>query len=117
MRLAAVLAVVVSIVVALSPRPAPAQSSRLLLPIDFVHSAEFGWLRKPVHASRVLDDMTQPGAWKLTGTGQLSFPSTPGLGGMRTLRVDIQLFRGTKAPTASGLSTVNLRRSEERRVG
>src|SRR3712207_8115463 len=64
---------------------------------SFVHSAEFGWLRKPVQASRVLDDMTQPGAWTLTGTGQLSFPSGPGLGGVRTLRVDMQLFRGTKA--------------------
>ncbi len=38
----------------------PGQVSRPLMPIEFQHSAEYGWLQKPVLASRVLDDMTQP---------------------------------------------------------
>ena len=95
----------------LLPAPAAiAQSPRTLMPIDFQHSAEFGWLRKPVHARRVLDDMTQPGAWKLTGTGTLSYPAGPRLGTMRALRVDMQLFRDTPAPNRARLPAVNLRR-------
>ena len=90
---------------------AEAQAPRALLPIDLVHSAEFGWLRKPVHASRVVDDMTVPARWRLTGTGTLTFPEAPALGGMRALRVDLELFRGIRAPTASGLSAVNLQRA------
>ena len=88
-----------------------AQAPRALLPIDFVNSAEFGWLQKPVHASRVLDDMTRPDVWKLTGTGRLGFPAEPRLGDMRVLRVDMQLFAGRPAATRSGLSSVNLQRA------
>jgi hypothetical protein len=95
----------------LVPYAASAQTPRPLLPIDFVNSAEYSWLRKPVLASRVLDDMTRPDSWRLTGTGQLTFPAEPRLGGMRVLRVDMQLFRGTPAPTRNRLSTVNLRRA------
>ena len=43
-----------------------------LLPIEFEHSAEFGWLQKPVHAARLLDDMTQADNWRFTGTGTLA---------------------------------------------
>ena len=49
---------------ALAPAPVIAQrgpTARALLPIEQVNSAEFGWLAKPVLASRVLDDMTQMG--------------------------------------------------------
>ncbi|MEO6331159.1 MAG: hypothetical protein ABIV11_01595 [Gemmatimonadaceae bacterium] len=35
-------------------------AQRTLLPIQFEHSAEFAWLRKVVHASRALDDLTHP---------------------------------------------------------
>jgi hypothetical protein len=84
---------------------------RALLPIDFEHSAEFGWLRKPVHASRTLDDMTRPDSWRFTGTGSLSFPAEPRLGDMRVLRVDMQMFRDAPAPMRSRLSAVNLRRA------
>lgn len=81
-----------------------------LLPIPFEHSAERRWLSKPVQASRVLDDMSDPARWTLTGTGTLSFPDTRGTHDMRTLRVDMQMFRDAPAPTRSGLSSVNLRR-------
>lgn len=90
---------------------AAAQAPRPLLPIDFVNSAEFGWLRKPVRARRVLDDMTRPGAWALAGTGRLSFPAPARPGDLRALRVDMQLFRDRPAPTRARVSSVNLRRA------
>ena len=85
--------------------------TRPLLPIEFERSAEFAWLQKPVHASRVLDDMTRPDSWRFTGNGALTFPTEPRLGDMRVLRVDMQMFRDTPAPTRSRLSSVNLQRS------
>jgi hypothetical protein len=105
-RTSAVLAVL-----ALHAPIATAQAPRAMLPIDFVNSAEFGWLQKPVHASRVVDDMTRPDAWKLTGTGRIGFPTEPRLGDMRALRVDMQMFVGKPATTRSGLSSVNLQRA------
>jgi glycosyl hydrolase family 9/cellulase-like Ig domain-containing protein len=88
-----------------------AQTPRTLVPIPFEHSAEFGWLQKPVHSSRTLDDLTRPGSWRLTGTATLTFPTEPRLGGMRVLRVDMQMFRDAPAPTSNRLSTANLRRA------
>ena len=84
---------------------------RPLLPIDFVNSAEFGWLNKPVSSRRVLDDMTQPTIWRLTGSGKLSFPAEPRLGDMRTLRVDMQLSREAPAPGRPRLPSINLQRA------
>ena len=97
-----------AIVVSASPQAA-AQSPRPLMPIQFENSAEFGWLKKPVMARRTLDDMTSPATWTFTGTGALSFPQQPRLG-MRVLRVDMQMFRETPAPTRNKLSSINLRR-------
>ena len=94
-----------------APASAVAQSPRPLMPIDFVNSAEFAWLGKKVHASRSLDDMTQPAAWRFTGTGQLTFPEEMGPGGMRVLRVDVRMFADTPAPTSNRLSAVNLQRA------
>ena len=88
-----------------------AQSPRPLIPIEFVNSAEYGWLQKPVLASRVLDDMTQPATWRFTGTGKIDFPATPRFGDRRVLRVDMDMFRDKPAPTRNGLSSVNLQRS------
>jgi hypothetical protein len=88
-----------------------AQSPRPLMPIEFEHSAEFGWLKKPVLATRVLDDMADAGTWRMTGTGTITFPNTPRLNDMRVLRVDMQMFTDSPAPTRNRLSTVNLRRA------
>jgi hypothetical protein len=85
--------------------------SRALLPIEFENSAEFAWLRKPVRASRALDDMTRPDNWRFTGTGTLTFPAEPRLNGMRVLRVDMRMFVDSPAPTRNRLSSVNLRRA------
>ncbi len=90
---------------------ATAQTPRTLLPIDFENSAEFGWLNKPVLASRVLDDLTRADTWRFSGTGTLTFPSEPRLGDMRVLRVDLQMFRDAPAPTRNQLSSVNLQRA------
>lgn len=93
--------------------PAAGQEPRqhTLMPIPFEHSAEQRWLAKPVLDSRVLDDMSDPARWTLTGTGSLAFPDTRGPHDTRTLRVDMQMFRDAPAPTRNGLSSVNLRRS------
>jgi len=98
------------VLVASIAAPAWSQTSRALLPIPFEHSAEFGWLAKPVLASRVLDDMTGSEGWRFSGTGVLTRPAEPRLGDMRVLRVEVQMFREAPAPTRSRLSTVNLRR-------
>ncbi len=94
---------------AAAPGPCLAQR-RALLPIEFENSAEFGWLKKRVLASRTLDDMTRPDAWRFSGTGTITFPTALRLGDMRVLRVDMQMFRDTPAPTRNRLSSVNLRR-------
>lgn len=93
------------------PGGVTAQAPRPLLPIDFTRSAEYGWLRKPVQSSRVLDDMTRPETWSMTGTGSLTFPGEPRLGAMPVLRVDMQMFTDAPAPTRNGLSSINLRRT------
>ena len=90
--------------------PAAGQQPRALMPIDFANSAEARWLSKPVHASRTLDDMTSAASWTFSGTGTLTLPSTPRMGDMRVLRVDMQMFTDSPAPTRNRLSSVNLRR-------
>ena len=92
-------------------RSAIGQTPRPLMPIELERSAEAGWLKKPVHAARSLDDMTSPAAWRFSGTGQLSFPTEPRRGDMRVLRVDMQMFVDKPAPTRNGLSSVNLQRA------
>ena len=106
-------AIVTLVPAAGAARAARAQAPRALMPIDFQNSAEFGWLRKKVLARRTLDDMTQPGTWRLTGTGRFTFPAEPRLRDMRVLRVDMQMFSAAPAPTSNRLSSVNLRRAFE----
>src|SRR5918993_1160503 len=100
-----------ALLLATSTMPAAAQTPRSLLPIEFEYSAEFAWLKKPVLASRILDDMSRAGNWRITGTGALTFPPQPRPAGLRVLRVDMQMFTDSPAPTRSRLSTINLRRA------
>ena len=95
---------------ALCAWPLVGQTPRPLMPIRLENSAEAAWLRKPVHASRVLDDMTQASTWKFSGTGRISFPAERRQNDMRVLRVDMQMFVDQPAPTRNGLSSVNLQR-------
>ncbi|MEP6832186.1 MAG: hypothetical protein ABJB74_02285, partial [Gemmatimonas sp.] len=88
-----------------------ARAQRAMMPIDFVNSAEYGWLAKEVKASRVIDDMSQPSIWKFGGTGTMTFPTEPRLGDMHTLRVDMQMFRDAPAPNRSRLSSINIARA------
>jgi len=81
------------------------------MPINLANSAEAAWLKKPVQASRALDDMTQPTTWRFSGTGQLTFPTEVRRGNMRVLHVDMQMFVDKPAPTRNGLSSVNLQRA------
>lgn len=81
------------------------------MPIEFENSAEFGWLNKQVLDSRLLDDMTDPSTWAFRGTGRLTFPADGGHAGMPALRVDVEMFSDTPAPTRNGLSSVNLKRA------
>jgi len=89
---------------------AAAQSPRLPMPIDLEHSAEAGWLKKKVLASRMLDDMTRPDNWTFQGTGKLTFLSRTDPLHMPALRVDMDMFSETPAPTRNRLSSVNLKR-------
>ncbi|HSJ62600.1 MAG TPA: glycoside hydrolase family 9 protein [Gemmatimonadaceae bacterium] len=102
-------ALVAAVLLLRSPT-AVAQTPRPLLPIDFEHSAEFGWLRKLVLERRTLDAMSDSTTWQFTGTGTLSFPAAPAIGESRVLRVDMRMFHDAPAPTRSRLSSVNLRR-------
>src|SRR6186713_3435515 len=88
-----------------------AASPRAVMPIDFVNSAEFGWLAKPVLASRVLDDMTQPAKWRMTGSGTLSFPDSLRMGDTRALRIDMKLNQGANMPERPRLPAINLQRT------
>ncbi|MDB4915463.1 MAG: glycoside hydrolase family 9 [Gemmatimonadetes bacterium] len=93
---------------AFAPVVAAAQSPRALLPLDSANSANAGWLKKPVLARRMLDDMRTPATWRFSGTGHLTFPAESRRGGMKVLRIDMDMFTGTPAPNWSRLSTVNL---------
>ncbi len=90
---------------------ADAQTARPLMPIRLERSAEAAWLKKTVHASRALDDMTSAATWRFSGTGQLTFPPEPRRSNVRVLRVDMQMFVDKPAPTRNGLSSVNLQRA------
>ncbi len=89
---------------------ASSQTTRPLMPIEFANSAESAWVRKPVLARRMLDDMTSAATWRFSGTGTLTFPAEPRRGDMRVLRIDMQMFTDKPAPNRSGLSSVNLQR-------
>jgi hypothetical protein len=104
-------AVLLALAFTTTPLQSQPQPARVLMPIEFERSAEYRWLQKPVLASRVLDDMTDSSRWRFTGTGRLSFPPEPRLGAMRALRVDMQMFTTSPAPTSNRLSSVNLRRT------
>ena len=78
--------------------PLAAQSPRPMLPIPFENSAEAGWLRKPVLASRTLDDMSDTASWRFSGTGRMSFRTEPTLADMRVMRVDMNMYTTTPAP-------------------
>jgi hypothetical protein len=91
---------------------AEAQAERYpLLPIQLGSSAETGWLRKPVPASRVLDDMTRPDTWRSAGTATATFPAELRHDNMRVLRVDTHISRDAPAPPRNRLSYVNLQRA------
>lgn len=92
-------------------QPLAAQPGRQLLPIPFEHSAEFAWLKKKIHARRVLDDMADPASWRTSGTARITFPPEPRLDGMRVVRVEMEMFTDRPAPTRNRLSSVTLQRA------
>src|SRR5690349_18538288 len=86
--------------------PALAQEPRELMRIPLANSAEAAWAEKPVFARRMLDDKSDTSAWRYSGTAAFTFRSDS----TRSLRVDMQMFTTTPAPTRNRLSSVNLRR-------
>ena len=89
---------------------ATASAQRPLMTPDLANSAESAWVRKPVLTRRLLDDMSDSSRWRFSGTGRLTFPSERRRDDMRVLRVDMQMFVDTTAPTRNRLSTINLQR-------
>lgn len=101
-----------ALALALAPAHAAAQQPpQMPMPLEVEHSAEFRWLNKPVLASRVLDDMSDPATWRFQGTGTLSPLRDAGPGGVPALRVDVTMYRDEPAPTRNRLSSVNLWRA------
>lgn len=96
--------------VALVASPSALEAQRAVLPIEHERSAEFGWAAKVVQARRVLDDMTSPERWRLTGAGTLSFPTSTTLGAMRALRVEMTLTTAAPASGRPRLPAINLQR-------
>src|SRR5690348_13787235 len=83
--------------------PPIAAQTRAPMKAVMEHSAEHEWLAKPVLDSRVLDDATLPGNWKLQGAGQMSFGADAA---RRKVRVEIAL-QGQKAlPMAAAVRAV-----------
>lgn len=83
-----------------------------LLPLEFGNSLEYRWLGKPVERSRLLDDMTEPARWQFSGTGTLTPRAAADdvLRDERVLRIDLNVYTDSPAPTRTRLSSVNLRR-------
>ena len=65
----------------------------------------------PVLARRVLDDLSQPGAWQFSGTGTMTFDTVRAPAPAAVLRVDVTMFPRGDAPTRNHLPAVNLRRA------
>jgi hypothetical protein len=106
-----VLAGTLALALALAPaRAAAQQPPSMPMPLEVEHSAEFRWLSKPVLASRVLDDMSDPATWRFQGTGALTPLRDAGPGAAPVLRVDVNMYRDEPAPTRNRLSSENLRR-------
>jgi hypothetical protein len=78
--------------------------SRVPARADDEHSAEHSWARKKVYQSRVLDDITQPGRWRLAGRGELTFPAAAE---RRYLRVNVALQGQTALPVATAVRAVD----------
>lgn len=55
---------------------------------DVRHSAWERWLRKPVHASRLLDDMEGEGPWSHRGVGTMRYVQERRRSGSRSLRLE-----------------------------
>ncbi len=103
------------------------QVPEMPMSIDFERSAEFRALNKTVLDSRMLDDLSDPDDWTFEGTGRMRFLAAdgPGIprdlpgvdgdaaaasGGTQVLRVEVDMFTDSPAPTSRGLSAVNLKR-------
>lgn len=66
--------------VCLFPALALTQSPQRPMPTEYEETTTYRWLQKPVHESRLLDDMENPSTWAFEGTGQMSFTAETGKG-------------------------------------
>ena len=76
---------------------------RLPAPPDPTRSAVHSWARKPVHETRLLDDLSTPSRWTLTGRGRLTFPPAAD---HPCLRVDVDLQGQSTLPVASAVRAI-----------
>ncbi len=93
------------------PATASTQTASPLMLIDLANSAEAAWLRKPVLASRTLDDMSDTTTWRFQGTAKLTQIRRDNQLGHPAFRVTMDMFTDKPAPTRNRLSSVNLRRN------
>ena len=83
---------------------------RALMPIEFAHSADAAWLKKPVHARRDLR-FARRDSLTFTGTGVLTIAGDGRFGDSSITSVAMRMFRDSVAPTRNRLSAVHLRRN------
>ncbi len=75
------------------------QSPRMPMPVRFEDTAEYRWLQKPVLASRLLDDMENPGQWTLEGRGEMSYTRERAIDGVQSLRIHSQVVALRGSPS------------------
>ena len=76
-----------------------AQSPQMPMPVHFEDSAQYRWMQKPVLASRLLDDMENPGQWTLEGRGEMSYTRERAIDGMQSLRIHSHVVAERGSPS------------------
>jgi hypothetical protein len=75
-------------------------AQRAPLDVPFEQTLDYQWLRKPVLAQRLLDDMEDIHTWTLTGKGEMMLATDPVEHGTHSLRISTKT-RTSEDPTPS----------------
>jgi hypothetical protein len=73
-------------------------AQRAPLDVPFEQSLDYQWLRKPVQAQRLLDDMEDIHNWTVTGKGEMALATDPVAHGAHSLRISVKT-RTSEEPT------------------
>ena len=76
-------------------------AQRVPVKVPFEQTLDYQWLRKPVLADRVLDDMEALDHWTLRGKGEMALATDPAKQGAHSLRLSV-MTRTPEDPTPPG---------------